>query len=172
MIKCGSYWTESSYGPLRLKLVSSTGGTGVESDTIVKPSSQSGGFFGFQPPTPKGARPRQIKRIFELRHTKYPRAGPRKVVQIQYLEWPDMNVPDDAKGVLSLVSKVGQARKDGEREDRRHRSSPLSSSVGETDSDEHMDEDDLEEAVDIDDWNSDIDDMPSFTTDMSLEDSN
>ncbi|KAI5897482.1 uncharacterized protein SCHCODRAFT_02696170 [Schizophyllum commune H4-8] len=108
MIKCGSYWTENSYGPLRLKLVSSTGGSGVESDNIVKPSPQSGGFFTFQPPTPKGVRPRQIKRVFELRHTKYPRAGARKVVQIQYLEWPDMNVPDDPRGVLELIKEVDQ----------------------------------------------------------------
>ncbi|KAL1740846.1 hypothetical protein HDZ31DRAFT_46644 [Schizophyllum fasciatum] len=108
MIKCGSYWTENAYGPLRLKLVSSTGGSGVESDNIVKPTPQSGGFFTFQPPSPKGTRPRQVKRIFELRHTKYPRAGARKVVQIQYLEWPDMNVPDDPRGVLELIKEVDQ----------------------------------------------------------------
>ncbi|KAG5654336.1 hypothetical protein H0H81_004290 [Sphagnurus paluster] len=50
-----------------------------------------------------------IKRTFALSHTRYPHLGARTVVQLQYLEWPDMNVPEDARGVLDLVKEVARA---------------------------------------------------------------
>jgi tyrosine-protein phosphatase 2/3 len=50
-----------------------------------------------------------IKRMFELRHTGYPGAVVRTVVHLQYLEWPDMNVPDDPRGVLGLIQEVERA---------------------------------------------------------------
>jgi protein tyrosine phosphatase len=50
--------------------------------------------------------PTTIKRTFELTHARYPHLGARRVVHLQYLEWPDMNVPDDARGVLGLIREV------------------------------------------------------------------
>lgn len=47
-----------------------------------------------------------VKRVFELRNVKYPDAGARIVTQLQYLDWPDMNVPDDPNGVLDLVEMM------------------------------------------------------------------
>jgi hypothetical protein len=44
-----------------------------------------------------------IKRVFELQHTGYPGAVVRTMVHLQYLEWPDVNVPDDLWGVLGLI---------------------------------------------------------------------
>jgi len=30
-------------------------------------------------------------------------------MHLQYLEWPDMNVPDDPRGVLALIQEVERA---------------------------------------------------------------
>ncbi|KAL0064667.1 hypothetical protein AAF712_008365 [Marasmius tenuissimus] len=50
-----------------------------------------------------------IKRTFELRHTGYPHMPPRQIVHLQYLDWPDMNVPDDPAGLLGLIKEVDTA---------------------------------------------------------------
>ncbi|KAF5361667.1 hypothetical protein D9758_007312 [Tetrapyrgos nigripes] len=50
-----------------------------------------------------------IKRTFLLSHTGYPHIPPRKVVQFQYLGWPDMNVPEHPTGLLSLINQVDKA---------------------------------------------------------------
>ncbi|KIM47985.1 hypothetical protein M413DRAFT_16043 [Hebeloma cylindrosporum] len=50
-----------------------------------------------------------VKRVFELSHTKFPEAKPRRIVHLQYLEWPDLNVPDDPRGVLGLIKQVDEA---------------------------------------------------------------
>ena len=47
-----------------------------------------------------------IRRVFELTHTGYPDAPPRVVTQLQYLEWPDLDVPRDPRGVLQLIREV------------------------------------------------------------------
>ncbi|KAJ7446650.1 hypothetical protein B0H11DRAFT_2289062 [Mycena galericulata] len=39
---------------------------------------------------------------------RHPAAPPCRVVQLQYLGWPDMNVPENAQGVLGLVWEVGR----------------------------------------------------------------
>ncbi|KAJ7674457.1 hypothetical protein B0H17DRAFT_1140585 [Mycena rosella] len=58
-------------------------------------------------PPPPGAG-QLIKRTLRLTHAGYPRAAPRRVVQLQYLGWPDMNVPEDARGVLGVVWEVAR----------------------------------------------------------------
>ncbi|THU89429.1 hypothetical protein K435DRAFT_761108 [Dendrothele bispora CBS 962.96] len=55
-----------------------------------------------------------IKRTFLLSHTYYPHVPPRKVVQFQYLGWPDMNVPGHSAGVLRLIREVNQAVEEGD----------------------------------------------------------
>lgn len=124
-VKCGAYWVEEegrerSFGPLTLKLVSKV------SLPEHGPQTQGSGFFGAaiphrsEPSHPLSTDPLSahrhrrkpittIKRTFELSHGRYPHVGARKVVQLQYLEWPDMNVPDDARGILGLVKEVEKA---------------------------------------------------------------
>lgn len=122
--KCGTYWTEGSYGPLRLKIIESN--DTPERAQKRRDSELSSGFFNV-PATAskpsKGKRKRRkrvdgelssedsdnlhtIRRVFELRHTGFPMASPRIITQLQYLDWPDMNVPDDPKGLLDLMQEV------------------------------------------------------------------
>lgn len=123
MIKCGAYWVGTTFGPLRLRLVS-----------LETPPAQadqrptSAGFFtqlsvptSRQIPHSAGSKtchrpqhyttdPREtVKRVFELTHTGYPDAKPRKIIQLQYLGWQDMNVPDDPRGLLGLIKEVEDA---------------------------------------------------------------
>jgi protein tyrosine phosphatase len=112
MVKCGSYWTENAFGPLRLRLISTNG---------LLPEDDQSGFFAssstsskFTPDSSRIKREHRhksetIKRVFELVHTGHPAAKPRTVVHLQYLEWPDMNVPDDPRGVLGLIKQVQEA---------------------------------------------------------------
>ncbi|KII86372.1 hypothetical protein PLICRDRAFT_125890 [Plicaturopsis crispa FD-325 SS-3] len=97
MVKCGTYWTEGSYGPLRLKLIHSTENTA--------PERTERGFFG--PARQSGPPPATtVKRTFELTHTGYPQEGARVVTHLQYLDWLDMDVPEDPRGVLGLMKEV------------------------------------------------------------------
>jgi tyrosine-protein phosphatase 2/3 len=123
MVKCGAYWIGTAFGPLRLRLVS-----------LETPPAQadqrptSAGFFtqlsvpsSRQIPHSAGSKtchrpqhyttdPREtVKRVFELTHTGYPDAKPRKIIQLQYLGWQDMNVPDDPRGLLGLIKQVEDA---------------------------------------------------------------
>ncbi|KAG2129799.1 hypothetical protein DEU56DRAFT_741211 [Suillus clintonianus] len=104
MVKCGTYWTDSSYGPLQLEL--------LKTSPPVSPSAPSNtpadvGFF-MSPREHSGdsKQPSMIVRTFALSHRGYPGVPPRQVTHLQYLEWPDMNVPDDPRGVLELVKRV------------------------------------------------------------------
>ncbi|KAJ6519259.1 hypothetical protein C8R45DRAFT_809267 [Mycena sanguinolenta] len=128
MIKCGAYWRPGTYGPLRVELLgcAAEGCTGVcalcSDEAGAEPGG--GGFFApamgttsAQPRTPPG---QLIKRTLRLTHAAYPEAPPRRIAQLHYLGWPDMNVPDDARGVLGLVwelgrvvEELGKGRKDG-----------------------------------------------------------
>lgn len=130
MIKCGAYWTDTAFGPLRLRHVSTEGLETPPTDQ--RPATA--GFFT-QLPIPSSHPPQQmpystgskgcdrpqhytinpcetVKRIFELTHTDYPDAKPRKIVQLQYLEWSDMNVPDDPRGLLGFIKQVEDAVKE------------------------------------------------------------
>ncbi|KAG1738597.1 uncharacterized protein EDB91DRAFT_1054440 [Suillus paluster] len=107
MVKCGTYWTDSSYGPLQLQLLSTS--------PPISPSASANtpadaGFFMSPRECDKGSKqPSMIVRTFALSHRGYPAIPPRKVTHLQYLEWPDMNVPDDPRGVLELVKRVERA---------------------------------------------------------------
>ena len=116
MVKCGTYWAGTAFGPLRLRLMSTSGqsppGNGDNSSgyfppQISRPNSFDPGLLNDG--TKPGRQPTTIKRIFELTHGDYPHAKPRRVVHLQFLEWPDMNVPDDPQGVLELIGEVDKA---------------------------------------------------------------
>ncbi|KAJ3507779.1 hypothetical protein NMY22_g16824 [Coprinellus aureogranulatus] len=118
MVKCGSYWSDHEYGPLRLRLVSTS-----QTHDKVEPEEPTGFFSAHaavpsRPPVASSSTPRKaqhyhqgatVRRVFELSHTGYENAKPRKIVHLQYLDWPDMNVPDDARGVLGLIKQVDEA---------------------------------------------------------------
>ncbi|KAG1908545.1 uncharacterized protein F5891DRAFT_937646 [Suillus fuscotomentosus] len=107
MVKCGTYWVESSYGPLQLQLLDTSPPI---SPSISSNSSADIGFFMSPRERDKGStQPTMIVRTFALSHRGYPGVPPRKVTHLQYLDWPDMNVPDDPRGVLELMKRVERA---------------------------------------------------------------
>ncbi|KAH7905407.1 hypothetical protein BJ138DRAFT_1017757 [Hygrophoropsis aurantiaca] len=120
MVKCGTYWTDTAYGPLRLSLVSTSPPLSPSSNATT--ANDNKGFF-FAPRGAAGGSgsgngkgkeagkppPSTIKRIFTLSHTSYPNVPPRRITHLQYLDWPDMNVPEDPRGVLGLVREVERA---------------------------------------------------------------
>ncbi|KAJ7785694.1 hypothetical protein B0H16DRAFT_1294690 [Mycena metata] len=113
MVKCGAYWRGGTYGPLRVELLgcAAEGCVGVcevcdGAGVAAEGGTSSGGGSGSGGPTTPA--PQLIKRTLRLTHAAHPRAPPRRVVQLQYLGWPDMNVPEDARGVLGLVWEVGR----------------------------------------------------------------
>ncbi|KAG1810001.1 uncharacterized protein HD556DRAFT_1224172 [Suillus plorans] len=107
MVKCGTYWVESSYGPLQLQLLDTSPPI---SPSISFNSSADIGFFMSPRERDKGStQPTMIVRTFALSHRGYPGVPPRKVTHLQYLDWPDMNVPDDPRGVLELMKRVERA---------------------------------------------------------------
>ncbi|PPQ98874.1 hypothetical protein CVT24_003505 [Panaeolus cyanescens] len=126
MVKCGTYWADSDFGPLHLRLISTEGDippqerpitAGFFAQTSNIPTSRSSHR---KQPHPAGSQRRYrhhhhnngteiVKRVFELTHRGYPEAKPRRIIHLQYLEWPDMNVPDDPRGVLGLVKQVEEA---------------------------------------------------------------
>jgi len=124
MEKCGTYWTDTVFGPLRLRLISTEG---LETPPADQRPATAGFFTQLPLPSPQQCphsagskqchRPQHyttdscetVKRVFVLTHTDYPNAEPRKIVQLQYLEWPDMNVPDDPRGLLGFIKQVEDA---------------------------------------------------------------
>ena len=126
MVKCGTYWTDTAFGPLRLHLVSTEGlevppadqrpATAGYFTQVPVPSSHSSGQMPHSADS-KRCRPQHyttnpyatVKRVFELTHTDYPEVKPRKIIHLQYLEWPDMNVPDDPRGLLGFIKQVEDA---------------------------------------------------------------
>jgi len=115
-VKCGNYWSGEKFGPLRLKLLEVDGAIeeyeksdrrvpddcffpSVSQDPTVPPESGSGYHDGSCPQS-------TVKRILELSHTNFSHLPPRRIVQFQYLDWPDLNVPGDTRGVLELIRAV------------------------------------------------------------------
>lgn len=119
-VKCGDYWREERYGPLRLRSISVQGPT----DETERSVAGSSGFdFGPSPgqgslPTPPRFSPSTsiIQRKFYLTHDGHPQQPPRLVTQLQYLGWPDVNVPEDADGLLWLIAAVERAMAESRKE--------------------------------------------------------
>lgn len=107
MVKCGTYWVESSYGPLQLQLLGTS--PPVPPSTSYSTSADIGFFISPREREKGSKQPSMIVRTFALSHRGYPGVPPRKVTHLQYLDWPDMNVPDDPRGVLELVKCVERA---------------------------------------------------------------
>ncbi|KAG6854067.1 hypothetical protein C0991_010814 [Blastosporella zonata] len=121
-IKCDTYWPDTSmpertFGQLHVTLIAKVALPGNidlmhEESAPLSPSGFGFGGTGKGWKRGKGRKHNRIttiKRTFRLEHKGYPAAGVREVVQLQFLEWPDMNVPEDAREVLGLVREVERA---------------------------------------------------------------
>jgi protein tyrosine phosphatase len=115
-VKCGNYWSGEKFGPLRLKLLEVSGAIeeyeksdhrvpgdpffpSVLKTPTAPPESSSGNGDSSSPQS-------TVKRVLELSHTSFPHLPSRRIVQFQYLDWPDLNVPSDTRGVLELIGEV------------------------------------------------------------------
>ena len=115
-VKCGNYWSDEKFGPLRLKLLEVTGAIdeyeksdrrvpgdpffpSVSKTPMAPPETGSGNSDSTSPPS-------TVKRVLELSHTSFPHLSSRRIVQFQYLDWPDLNVPNDTRGILELIREV------------------------------------------------------------------
>jgi protein tyrosine phosphatase len=126
-VKCGRYWDEGRHGPLDVRL-RETEGTPAEDDRRRPASAFDFGAFGESKKQKEAeeegrhstmTKTKTVRRVFELRHAGRPQDGARVVTQLQYLDWPDFNVPDDPGGLLALIRQVDEeverarARSDG-----------------------------------------------------------
>lgn len=132
-VKCHCYWKDEQFGPLRLEMVSAEGPTHLENDVMVDGaagvSGDGNGAIGFDfgpgddtPASPlKSAADRggtkegngegqTIRRTFMLSHTGRPSLPPRKIVQLQFLGWPDLNVPSSPQSLLRLIRELDALR--------------------------------------------------------------
>lgn len=109
LLKCGNYWEDQTYGPLKLQLVSTEGG-----EDAVDSTGTTGFNFGSHPEAGAEAKEEtdNIKRVFLLRHEGQSSEPPRKIVQIQCVTWPDFDVPDSPEILLNLIKDVDTAMED------------------------------------------------------------
>ena len=105
-VKCCNYWDSGQYGPYFLQMVQTTETAEERKSRQSQPTEFSWNSGPSSPPP--GFKNPTITRRLELSNRDFPSAGTRSIVQMQYLEWPDLNVPDDPRGVLDLVDNLQQ----------------------------------------------------------------
>ncbi|KAL5495762.1 PTP2 [Sanghuangporus weigelae] len=108
-IKCGKYWSDGQYGPLRLKCISVSGATDIENsegggEFFSAPHKDASGFVAAEDKENNLT----IRRTFELSHVDHPELPPRNITQLQYLGWPDMDVPVNPRSLLRLLFEVDE----------------------------------------------------------------
>lgn len=103
-VKCCNYWDSGQYGPFLLRMVKTTETADERQSRQTQPTEFS---WNLAPPSPPpGSKNPTITRRLELSNRDFPSAGTRNIVQMQYLEWPDLNVPDDPRGILDLATNL------------------------------------------------------------------
>ncbi|KAI9445507.1 hypothetical protein H4582DRAFT_2053503 [Lactarius indigo] len=115
-VKCGNYWAGDNFGPLRLKLLEVTGAVDEYEKSDRRAPGEASFPFMYRDRTAPAessfgngagnSRRSTVKRVLELSHTCFSHLPPRRIVQFQYLDWPDLNVPSDTRGVLDLIREV------------------------------------------------------------------
>ena len=105
-VKCCNYWDSGQYGPFLLRMVQTTETTEERKSRQSQPTEFSWNSGPSSPPP--GSKNPTITRILELSNRDFPSAGTRNITQMQYLEWPDLNVPDDPRGILNLINNLQQ----------------------------------------------------------------
>ena len=111
--KCGNYWQSAKYGPIMVKLVSTTEKDGQRTSDQISENERGGFQFGVSNDSEGSFEDLTIRRTFELTHLDQANIPPRKVTQLQYLGWPDMNVPDNPDGILKLIETVDEIVDEG-----------------------------------------------------------
>ena len=133
-VKCHCYWKGERFGPLRLEMVGVEGPTHLENDVTADGTAGASGATGFDfgggadvPASPMksvsdhggGTENKSqeesddcqiIRRTFILSHTGHPSLPSRKVVQLQFLGWPDLNVPSSSRALLRLIRELDTLR--------------------------------------------------------------
>lgn len=102
LVKCGHYWKDGNYGDISIQLISQQG----EDEQVDPKKQQSGAYFNTSTDEPMNDT--IIERIFQLRHKDHPRSS-RKLTHLQYLGWPDLDVPSSPSGLLALIKRVTKA---------------------------------------------------------------
>ena len=102
-VKSCNYWDSGQYGPFFLRMVHTTDTADERKSRQNQPTEF---LWNSTPPSPPGFKNPTIIRRLELSNRDFPLAGTRRIVQMQYLEWPDLNVPDDPRGVLDLITNL------------------------------------------------------------------
>lgn len=105
-VKCCNYWDSGQYGPFFLRMVQTTETIEERKSRQSQPTEFSWNSGPSSPPP--GSKNPTITRRLELSNRDFPSAGARSIVQMQYLEWPDLNVPDDPRGILDLINNLQQ----------------------------------------------------------------
>ncbi len=110
-MKCGNYWADGEYGPLRLKCISTTGDFEEDRGGTSQSSTFGAGGGFFHAPSDANVSEKEgddntVRRAFELSHDGCPGAPPRVVRQMQYVGWPDMDVPPNPKEFLDFMAEV------------------------------------------------------------------
>src|SRR5260221_1558734 len=107
-VKCGNYWCDRDFGPLKLKVLREEGPVDVDAPGQ---NDDSGTFdFGTFDKPEKNEEESIIRRVFELTNSSYPDSPPRRVTQLQYIGWPDLNVPTSPKHLLELIKELNELR--------------------------------------------------------------
>ena len=104
-VKSCNYWDSGQYGPFLLEMVQTTETADERRSRQTQPTEFS---WDSGPSSPPGSKNPTIMRRLELSNMDFPSAGTRSIVQMQYLEWPDLNVPDDPRGILDLITNLQQ----------------------------------------------------------------
>ncbi|CED83806.1 Protein tyrosine phosphatase [Phaffia rhodozyma] len=101
-VKCGDYWSDRKFGRLTLQLLE------VKGEEENMPGHDGGGGF-FAAAAPKTSEPRPlIKRSFLVTHDDHPEEPGRLITQIQYVSWPDFDIPETPEDLLNLIREVNQ----------------------------------------------------------------
>ncbi|KZT42753.1 hypothetical protein SISSUDRAFT_1116753 [Sistotremastrum suecicum HHB10207 ss-3] len=102
-VKCGTYWPTKrepikTFGPLRVEL--------IYSEHIPEHEDMPNtDFFAIPKSGTSKAQEHAARRVFRLSHLDHASQA-REISHLQYLGWPDFNVPESPRGLLTLIKDV------------------------------------------------------------------
>lgn len=120
------YWLASQYGDhIRLtkleEIVLDQQGNKMRSDecegVLGSSADQGGALFPSMPSQPQHhsasaakREPTTVRRTFLLKNLAEPHAEPRRVIQLQYIAWPDYHIPETPESLLLLIDMAAGAQ--------------------------------------------------------------
>lgn len=124
------YWLQSEFGDsIRLtkleEVVLDEAGQKMRSEEcngVLNKDNDGGALFPTMPPQSQqkdgvsgGKRePTTIRRTFLLKNLSEPQSAPRRVVQLQYIAWPDYHIPETPESLLTLMDMADAAQNDAD----------------------------------------------------------